>query len=186
MGLATVYGIVKQHDGWLEVESEAGQGSTFKIYLPLCEKEDEPESRVIPFSSTPAGAGRTVLVVEDDPAVRFLVKDILVHNDYRVIEAEDGQEALTLAREHRDEIVLLLTDMVMPRGVTGRQLAERLLAERPDLKVIYTSGYSPELFDRSLALEEGVNYLPKPYTSDMLAEILRGALDMPGAHAQAV
>jgi CheY-like chemotaxis protein len=125
----------------------------------------------------PAGAGRTVLVVEDDPAVRFLVKDILVHHHYRVLEAADGEEALALAGEYGEEIVLLLTDMVMPGNVTGRELARRLTADRPQLKVIYTSGYSPDLFDGSLRLEEGVNYLPKPYNSAMLAEILRGALE---------
>jgi PAS domain S-box-containing protein len=188
MGLATVYGIVKQHDGWVEVESETGEGSTFKIYLPVCEEAPEVESRVIAFSPRPLGAGRTVLVVEDDPSVRGLVKEILQHYHYRVIEAEDGEEALALAREYSNEIVLLLTDMVMPRGISGRDLAQRLLADRPDLKVIYTSGYSTELFDSSLALEEGVNYLPKPYTSGMLAEILRGALEVggPGSQAQAV
>jgi PAS domain S-box-containing protein len=178
MGLATVYGIVKQHDGWLEVESESGKGSTFKIYLPECEEESEDATEYPPgaFSSVPAGGGRTVLVVEDDPAVRYLVKDILVQQDYRVLEAADGEEALAVAREH-DEIALLLTDMVMPRGVTGRELARRLVADRPGLKVIYTSGYSPELFDRNLPLEPGVNYLPKPYNAAMLADILRGALD---------
>ena len=184
MGLATVYGIVKQHDGWLEVESEAGQGSTFKIFLPVCEERPAQAARPAPPASAgPAGEGRTVLVVEDDPAVRFLVKDILLHHEYKVIEAADGEEALDLAREYSHEIVLLLTDMVMPKGVSGRELAERLLEERPDLKVIYTSGYSPDLFDGSLALEEGVNYLPKPYNSAMLAEILRGALAEPQAAA---
>jgi len=179
MGLATVYGIVKQHDGWLEVESKPGEGSVFKVYLPVSEHPEEEVSRVIAFSPRPLGGGRTVLVVEDDPSVRGLVKEILLHYHYRVIEAEDGEEALTLAREYSNEIVLLLTDMVMPRGVSGRELAERLLQERPDLKVIYTSGYSPELFNSNLVLEEGVNYLPKPYTSAMLAEILRGALEVP-------
>ena len=178
MGLATVYGIVKQHDGWLEVESESGEGSTFKIYLPVSEEgEEEPETSAVAFLPGPAGAGRTVLVVEDDPAVRFLVKDILVHHHYRVLEAADGEEALALAGEYGEEIVLLLTDMVMPGNVTGRELARRLTADRPQLKVIYTSGYSPDLFDGSLRLEEGVNYLPKPYNSAMLAEILRGALE---------
>jgi PAS domain S-box-containing protein len=178
MGLATVYGIVKQHDGWIEVESESGQGSAFKIYLPVCEQEAETARTAPAFASLqgPAGAGRTILLVEDDAAVRFMVKDILRHNHYEVIEAADGEEALTLAREYGAEIVLLLTDMVMPRGVSGRELAQRLVADRPDLKVIYTSGYSPDLFDGTLLLVEGVNYLPKPYNSAMLAEILQVAL----------
>jgi PAS domain S-box-containing protein len=180
MGLATVYGIVKQHDGWLEVESEAGKGSTFKIYLPVCEEDVEaPQARLSTTHSGPSGAGQTVLVVEDDPSVRCLVKDILVHNRYKVIEAEDGEQALMLAHEHANEISLLLTDMVMPKGISGRDLAERLTAERPDLKIIFTSGYSPDLFDTSLILEEGVNYLPKPYNAAMLAEILRGAFSVP-------
>ena len=178
MGLATVYGIVKQHDGWVEVESESGHGSTFKIYLPVSEEASEPDSSILSFSPDPAGDGCTVLVVEDDPAVRSLVKEILQHHHYKVIEAEDGEEALALAREYTDEIVLLLTDMVMPRGLTGRELAARLLADRPGLKVIFTSGYSPDLFDSSLLLKEGVNYLPKPYNSAMLAEIVRGALEL--------
>jgi two-component system cell cycle sensor histidine kinase/response regulator CckA len=177
MGLATVYGIVKQHDGWIEVESEAGQGTTFKVYLPVCKEGADEESRVVQFTPHRLGEGRTVLVVEDDPSVRGLVKEILVHHHYRVIEAGDGQEALALAQKHSEEIALLLTDMVMPRGISGRDLAARLLASHPDLKVIYTSGYSPELFDGNLALEEGINYLPKPYTSSMLARILGGALD---------
>jgi len=185
MGLATVYGIVKQHDGWLEVESEIGSGSTFKIYLPICKEAAEADSRVIAFTPRPTGAGHTVLVVEDDPAVRGLVKQILHHHHYRVLEAEDGEEALALAREHNGEIVLLLTDMVMPRGISGRDLAERLIANQPGLKVIYTSGYSPELFDGTLNLEAGVNYLPKPYTSATLTQILRTALDTGANGSQA-
>jgi CheY-like chemotaxis protein len=180
MGLATVYGIVKQHDGWLEVESEAGQGSTFKIYLPISTSEVEAVATRVPAAyAGPAGAGQTVLVVEDDPSVRSLVKDILVHNRYKVIEAEDGEQALMLAHQYANDISLILTDMVMPKGISGRDLAERLTGERPDLKVIFTSGYSPDLFDSSLILEEGVNYLPKPYNAAMLAEILRGALAVP-------
>jgi PAS domain S-box-containing protein len=185
MGLATVYGIVKQHDGWLEVESEAGKGSTFKIYLPVCDHAPELPPQVVPFSPHPLGAGHTVLVVEDDPAVRSLVKEILIHHHYRVIEAADGEEALSVARQHGDEIVLLLTDMVMPRGISGRELANRLLAEHPDLKVIYTSGYSPDLFETSMGLQDGVNYLPKPYTSSMLAQILRGALEVEASDPEA-
>jgi CheY-like chemotaxis protein len=185
MGLATVYGIVKQHDGWIEVESELSLGAAFKIYLPVSEEVAEPDSRVISFTPRAVGAGHTVLVVEDDPAVRGLVKEILRHHHYRVIEAEDGEEALKLAAEYGDEIVLMLTDMVMPRGISGRDLALRLLTDNPALKVVYTSGYSPDLFDTNLVLEPGINYLPKPYTSATLAEILRNALTVDAADPQA-
>jgi nitrogen-specific signal transduction histidine kinase/ActR/RegA family two-component response regulator len=186
MGLATVYGIVKQHDGWIEVKSEAGKGSTFEIYLPVSTGNHQVERLDVTLYSGPAGAGRTVLVVEDDPGVRFLVKDILLQNEYQVIEAEDGKEALEIAEKGIDDVALLLTDMVMPKGVSGRELAQRLLKKRPELKVIYTSGYSPDLFDPSLVLIEGVNYLPKPYNSDALAGILRGALDMQAGAAEAM
>jgi len=184
LGLATVYGVVKQHDGWVEVESESGKGSRFKIMLPVTDKpaDEAPKAEPTPRRM---GSGRTVLVVEDDPAIRALVKDILIHHHYRVIEAADGEEALALANEYRTEIVLLLTDMVMPRGVSGRELAARLLLSRPDLKVIYTSGYSPELFDSNLALEEGVNYLPKPYTVEVLTEMLYSALELAPAESAA-
>jgi two-component system cell cycle sensor histidine kinase/response regulator CckA len=185
LGLATVYGVVKQHDGWVEVETEAGKGSRFKILVPVTDEpaiEEEPKPEPAPRRM---GSGRTVLVVEDDPSIRALVKEILIHHHYRVIEAADGEEALALANEYRTEIVLLLTDMVMPRGVSGRELAARLLHSRPDLKVIYTSGYSPELFDSNLALEEGVNYLPKPYTVEVLTEILYSALELTPAESTA-
>ena len=114
--------------------------------------------------------------MEDDEAVRSLVREVLDHNGYRVFEAEHGEAALEVWKEHRAEIDLLLTDMVMPGSVNGLELSLRLLADQPDLKVIYTSGYSSELFGSDIQLEDGRNYLPKPYLSAKLTTILHRAL----------
>ena len=118
----------------------------------------------------------TVLVVEDDAAVRSLVKEVLVHHQYRVLEAEHAEAAYAVWHEHGAKIDLLLTDVIMP-GANGLELAQQLLAERPQLKVIYTSGYSAELFASAQPLDEGRNYLPKPYLSAKLTAIVRAALE---------
>ncbi|HEX8312538.1 MAG TPA: response regulator, partial [Chthoniobacteraceae bacterium] len=131
------------------------------------------------LTHTPVASGRehTILVVEDDPAVRSLVKEVLLQNEYRVIEAESADEALMLWPAHRDEVELLLTDIVMPGAANGIELAEMLLGDKPELKVIYTSGYSGDLFTSDVQLHEGYNYLPKPYLSSKLTSILRNALE---------
>ena len=172
MGLATVHGIVHQHEGWIEVATQPGEGSTFQIFLPASATE---VPAVAP--PKPARGGQTILVAEDDPALRSLVKNVLLHHDYRVLEAENAEAAFDLWRDQRDRIDLLLTDMVMPGPASGLDLAQRLQGERPQLKVIYTSGYSAELFASDVTLEEGRNYLPKPYLSNKLIDVLRNALE---------
>jgi DNA-binding NtrC family response regulator len=160
----------------VEVESTVGLGSTFAIYLPTT---SQPEESLPTLTRTPVVSGRehTILVVEDDAAVRSLVKEVLIQNEYRVIEAESADEALMLWPMHRDEVELLLTDIVMPGAANGIELAEMLLGDKPDLKVIYTSGYSGDLFTSDVQLHEGYNYLPKPYLSSKLTSILRNALE---------
>jgi two-component system, cell cycle sensor histidine kinase and response regulator CckA len=175
MGLATVYGITKQHEGWIDVSTELGKGSQFRVFFPTTDRIAEPLADPT-NNAVSTGDASTILIVEDDEAVRGLVREILDHHGYRVLEAEHGEAALEVWRKHRDEIDLLLTDMVMPGSVNGLELSQRLLADRPDLKVVYTSGYSSELFSSDVKLEDGVNYLPKPYLSAKLTSILGRAL----------
>jgi CheY-like chemotaxis protein len=176
LGLATVFGIVQQHKGWINVYSETGQGTTFRIYLPRLEKmsghhADQTESGAV------RGGNETILLVEDDVFLGASIRKALTHLGYRVIEAINGVEALSIWKEYHDEIQLLLTDMVMPGGITGRHLAERLLKENPKLKVVYLSGYSAEVAGRDFPLEEGVNFLSKPFESHKLAQTIRRQLD---------
>ncbi len=176
LGLATVYGIVKQHSGWLEVETEAGRGTSFKIYLPALDEmpgHAETSSR----ETAVAGGNETVLIVEDEKAVRELVSGLLKRRGYRVLEAESGAKALQLWSEHKGRVDLLLTDMVMPDRISGWELAQKLLPDQPTLKVIFTSGYSEEVVGREFALRVGVNYLPKPYHPQTLARVIRERLD---------
>ncbi|MDB6027932.1 MAG: Blue-light-activated protein [Verrucomicrobiales bacterium] len=176
LGLATVYGIVKQHEGWLEVQSTLGLGTTFEIYLPVTiSGAAVSESDIITPSTT--GGKETILVVEDEPALRDLVVDILQLYGYFVYKAESGPAALKLWAKHKDEVDLLLTDLVMPEGMSGRDLAEQLQADKPELKVIYTSGYSPGMAGKDIALLEGFNFLPKPYPPGRLAQMVRECLD---------
>ncbi len=176
LGLATVYGIVKQHQGWIEVESSPGAGTTFQIYFPSTIKVAQPRLSAT-NKEVVTGGNETILVVEDEPPLRDLVTDILTLYGYRVIAASSGVEALSAWEQHRDEIDLLLTDMVMPEGVSGRELGERLLKQKPTLKIVYTSGYSPGLSGKDFALLEGHNFLPKPYAPTRLAEVVRECLD---------
>ena len=176
LGLATVYGIVKQSGGYIDVESQPGQGSTFTIYLPRV------AAPTAPVAETPIPAPRpgreTVLLVEDEAAVRALARRALKQFGYHVLEASNGVEALTVARASADPIDLLLTDVVMPE-MGGRELAQTLKQERPETRVLFTSGY-PDSGGMALDVaESGVPYLPKPYTPNELAEKVREVLDTP-------
>jgi len=175
LGLATVYGIVRQHQGWVEVESRPGEGTTFKVYLPLVAETAAQRSVQTAPAGTGAGAGQLILVVEDDEDVRRMLAAILKRLGYRVVEAASGVEALVLWEKHRAEIRLVFTDTVMPGGIDGRELVTRLLAEAPDLHVVLASGYSLDL--ARLGLPEGhCTFLAKPYDKKRVAEIVSASL----------
>jgi two-component system, cell cycle sensor histidine kinase and response regulator CckA len=176
LGLATVYGIVKQHEGWIEVATELNAGTTFRVFLPA---SDEPAASADEASSEiSAGRGtETILVVEDEAPVRELVCNILRTHGYHVLEADCGNTALAIWREQRDRIDLLLTDLVMPDGMTGRDLAARAQSDKPGLKAIFTSGYSADIIGKDFVLQEGLNFLQKPYHPHKLAAAVRKCLE---------
>jgi len=176
LGLATVFGIVEQHQGWINVHSEVGHGTTFHIYLPQLTKISKREPEQPTLTST-RGGNETILLVEDDIFLRASVRKSLSQLGYRVLEAIDGIEALEVWKQNRGGIHLLLTDLVMPGGMTGKDLGERLLKENPKLKVIYASGYSGEIAGKNFPLEEGVNFLAKPFQTQKLAQTVRNCLD---------
>ena len=176
LGLATVHGIVAQHQGWVELESEIGRGTVFRVYLPAL-----AEISVQPAEDAPRGplqGGReTILLVEDEAPVRQGVARTMRALGYRVYEAENGQQALALWSDHSPEIDLLFTDMVMPEGLTGLDLAEQLRALKPGLRVIISSGYSAEIVRVGSLSQTGFCYLPKPYQTPTLTEAIRACLD---------
>jgi CheY-like chemotaxis protein len=176
LGLATVYGIVKQHQGWIEVASEIGVGTVFRIYFPVstCASQSAAD-KALP-SEAVRGGKETILVVEDEPVLRELVCEVLRQYEYRVIEAGSGVEALRIWDEFDGEVDLLLTDMVMPEGMTGLELAAQLKKRKQGLKVIYSSGYSPEAMGRTFGESDTV-FLPKPYVPPQLARTVRTCLD---------
>jgi PAS domain S-box-containing protein len=177
LGLATVYGIVRQHQGWIDVASMPSRGTTFLFYLPVTnERPPEHEMRARAELALPRGA-ETLLVVEDEPALRELIVGLLENCGYTVYGAESGAQALELWPTIREHVQLLLTDLVMPGGVTGRELAVQLRADQEPLRVVYTSGYTAAQGGTSEPLVEGVNFLQKPYQPEALAQIVRRALD---------
>ena len=177
LGLATVYGIIKQHQGWVEVESRVGHGTTFNVFLPGGEQAvANVDAETIPEEAS-RGGNETILVVEDEEPVRNLVCRILQASGYRVLEATSGVHALAVWKANKDKIDLLLTDIVMPDGMTGRDLAEKIQAEKPGLKAIFTSGYSSDIVGKDFVIEDEVNFLQKPYVPQKLVRVIRKCLD---------
>jgi two-component system cell cycle sensor histidine kinase/response regulator CckA len=174
LGLATVYGIVRQSGGHIRVSTRLHHGSTFTIYLPMAEGLPEPGVEAGGWTDMPRGTG-TVLVVEDEDAVRYLACRVLRGNGYRVLEASDPAAALLIVRTEGQPVDLLVTDIVMP-GMSGPALAERLVAGWPDLKVLYITGYAQEAIERQGALPAGGALLEKPFTAQQLADSVRRAL----------
>jgi PAS domain S-box-containing protein len=179
LGLATVYGIVKQSEGFVWVYSEPGHGTTFKIYLPRIEGSADAATPSAPLEVT-TGGHETILLAEDNSALRGVIRENLAELGYTILLAADGEEALSLAVSHDGSIELLLTDVVMPR-FGGGELARRLLLSRPELRVIYMSGYTDGSISHHGVLEEGVVLLMKPFTRDQLARSVRETLDRPSA-----
>jgi len=174
MGLATVQGIVEQHGGWIELASRVGEGTTFSIYLPVTRMAAAPTALApgLPASvRTLSGNRKKVLLVEDDHCVRKLAHGVLKAAGYDVMEAPDGREAVALWRKHPEPIDLLMTDMVMPGGLSGKEVAAQFSLEHPEAAILYTSGYSVELFGEEMGLQEGLNYLPKPYLAKQLIDV---------------
>ncbi|MDB6124571.1 MAG: Histidine kinase [Pedosphaera sp.] len=176
LGLATVYGIAKQHSGWIEVSSQVGQGTTFKIYFPASVKPAEAPAEESPIAQV-RGGSETILVVEDEPVLRDIAQLILQDCGYRVVDAASGVEALTVWQRHQGNIDLLLTDMIMPDGLSGKDLAESLLTHKPSLKVIFTSGYDVDDIGGNLGAKNGSRFLQKPYSRSTLAKAVRDCLD---------
>lgn len=176
LGLATVYGAVKQNEGNIEVYSEPGEGTTFKIYFPKIESEVDTIKKNETWDELPKGT-ETVLVVEDERMVRNIAVKILTRQGYKVIQAEDGPSALHMVSVDNLKIDLLMTDIIMP-NMNGRQLAEKLHVDYPGLKVLYTSGYTENVIAHHGVLEEGVNFIGKPYTPQGLAKKVREVMEM--------
>jgi CheY-like chemotaxis protein len=177
LGLSTVFGIVRQHQGWLEVQSQPNQGTTFRVFLPISRRAPERIER--PADTCLHHGRETVLVAEDEDALRQMVVEVLRIQGYTVLEAASGRQALEIWERAQRRVDLLLTDMVMPGGIMGSELARRLARECPQLKVIYTSGYSPGMAGKDISLFERRNFLPKPYSIGKLAQFVRECLDDP-------
>jgi CheY-like chemotaxis protein len=176
LGLATVFGIAQQHHGWVNVHSEVGHGTTFTVYLPRLSKLHDTKIIKKLLATAPTGH-ETILLVEDEPALRTMIGKTLNRLGYRVLQASTGFKALEVWKEHPANIHLLLTDLMMPDGMTGKELGERLFQENPKLKVVYMSGHGADILAEGFPLQEGVNFLQKPFQLQQLAQTIRQGLD---------
>jgi CheY-like chemotaxis protein len=175
LGLSMVYGIVKQHGGYIGVQSEEGRGTTFEIYLPSAIIGDEGRAEQAPERGESRGS-ETILLVEDEADVRELTREILEMAGYTVLEAARGDEALRQCRDSAGPIELLLTDVVMPQ-MSGPELARQIVALRPSTKVVYMSGYTDDALGHHGVLDPDIILLPKPFTPESLMQHVRRALD---------
>ncbi|MBT3375439.1 MAG: PAS domain S-box protein [Lentisphaerae bacterium] len=175
LGLATVYGVVKQNDGFINVYSEPGKGTTFRIYLPRHQGE-AVEMREPDAPPPLPGGDETILIVEDEKSIRVTTRLFLEDLGYTVLVSATPEEAIGLITQHPDDVQLLITDVVMP-GMNGRDLAETLNADRPDMKVLYISGYTAEVIAHHGILDDGVDFLPKPFTHGQFVGKVREVLD---------
>jgi two-component system, cell cycle sensor histidine kinase and response regulator CckA len=176
LGLATVYGIIKQSGGFIWVYSELGQGTTFKIYLPRVQESANVAKEQAPAPARAAHGTETVLLAEDEAPVRAVARQVLERHGYTVLEAPSAEAALDIAARYSGAIHLLLTDVIMP-GLSGRELANRLADLRPEARVIFMSGYTDDAVTRHGVLEPGLAYLQKPFTPDTLGQKVREVLD---------
>ncbi|MDB6167457.1 MAG: multi-sensor hybrid histidine kinase [Verrucomicrobia bacterium] len=182
LGLATVFGIVEHHEGWIEVESQVGEGTCFNLFLPPTSEPVAPKHRSAhPFPQR--RGNETVLLVEDEAAVREFAVAVLENSGYRVLQAGSGVQALEVWKWHQSRIALLLTDLVMPDGITGVDLAKTLRSEKPDLTVVFTSGYSRLMSTQVMAAEHEIPFIQKPYVPATLTRVVREALDQAVAAA---
>ena len=175
MGLATVFGIAEQHGGWVDVSSEVNVGTTFRVFLPVTQ-----DHLTLPDAAARAevrGGGEKILVVEDDKALRNVIVAMLQRHGYAMVEADSGISARQIWGQEARSIDLLLTDMVMPGGVTGLELVEELRLEKPGLKAVLASGYSSQLLSSDVALSKNLSFLKKPFSAKTLAATVRQCLD---------
>ena len=177
LGLATSMSIVQQHGGWIDVESEPGTGTSFHVFVPIRSGVPIRAARTLPARGTVRASQGTILLVEDESSVRRVATRSLERLGFRVIEASDGEEAMESWREHRDQIDLVLTDIVMPGKVSGRALARKLREETPDLRIALMTGYDPEVLAQKLSEQDrDLPHIQKPFTVDALAEFIRKVL----------
>ncbi|MBN1583219.1 MAG: response regulator, partial [Anaerolineae bacterium] len=177
LGLATVYGIVKQNGGYVFPYSEPGVGTTFKVYLPRIEAEASAETQTR-TTATVASGSETILLVEDEEAVRALARRVLVGRGYRILEAANADAALSLCEQHTGPIHLILTDVVVPGLLRSTELIDRIVATRPKIKVIYMSGYTDDVIAHHGVLDSGIQFVQKPFTPNALALKVREVLDI--------
>ena len=183
LGLATAYGIVTQSRGNISVYSQPGQGTTFKIYLPRVTTHEAAETLVMP-EHIPSSGNEKIMVVEDESALRSLIERVLAGVGYEVVCFESADLALIALEQGQIEVDLLLTDVVLPGVLQGKDLVDMVQASRPELPVLYMSGYTRDAIVHAGRLDEGVNFLEKPFTPEALARMVREVLDRPRASAR--